>query len=507
MSIVPTDAQSRIEKLLSDLLNENTSDISPQSRNEAFLLGLINKVVPDITPVSRVECYLKALCEKNAGDGGSGGGGGSSVAPNDVNFYDYDGTLVVSYSLSEAQSLTALPDGPTHDGLTFQGWNWSLENINALTRPMNVGAMYITDDGKTRLHIRIAAEGRMNVPLYISQTVSNGVTIDWGDGSATETLAGTGNVNTTHTYASIGDYTITLDPADGCTLGFGNGTSSYCVMGSTGNNGKVYCNLLQDVNIGKNVTSIGDYAFYFCYSLASITIPESVTSIGTYVFYFCNSLARITIPESVTSIGTHVFFNCYSLASITIPESVTSIGDSMFKSCSSLVSITIPESVTSIGNSTFQSCSSLVSITIPESVTSIGNSTFQSCSSLARITIPESVTSIGDSTFKSCYSLASITIPESVTNIRESMFEACHSLASITIPENVTNIGAYAFNSCYGMAEYHLKPTTPPTLYNSTVFTNIPSDCVIYVPQGCLEAYQNDTKWAKYASKMQEEPA
>lgn len=66
MSVVPTGSQSHIEKLLSDLLNENTSDISPQSRNEAFLLGLINKVVPDITPVSRVECYLKALCEKNA---------------------------------------------------------------------------------------------------------------------------------------------------------------------------------------------------------------------------------------------------------------------------------------------------------------------------------------------------------------------------------------------------------------------------------------------------------
>ena len=65
MSVVPTDAQPCNEKLLSDLLNENTSDISPQSRNEAFLLGLINKVVPDITPVSRVECYLKALCEKN----------------------------------------------------------------------------------------------------------------------------------------------------------------------------------------------------------------------------------------------------------------------------------------------------------------------------------------------------------------------------------------------------------------------------------------------------------
>ena len=29
---------------------------------------------------------------------------------------------------------------------------------------MNVGTMYITDDGKTRLYIHIAAEGRMNVP-------------------------------------------------------------------------------------------------------------------------------------------------------------------------------------------------------------------------------------------------------------------------------------------------------------------------------------------------------
>lgn len=67
MSVVPISAQSRIEKLLSDLLSGNTSDISPQSRNEALLLGLINGDNPDITPVSRVECYLKALCEKNAG--------------------------------------------------------------------------------------------------------------------------------------------------------------------------------------------------------------------------------------------------------------------------------------------------------------------------------------------------------------------------------------------------------------------------------------------------------
>ena len=492
MSVVPTDAQSRIEKLLSDLLNENTSDILPQSRNEAFLLGLINKVVPDITPVSRVECYLKALCEKNAGSsggGGSGGGGGgsSSASPNDVNFYDYDGTLVASYSLSEAQSLTALPDGPTHDGLVFQGWNWSLEKINALTRPMNVGAMYITDDGKTRLHIRIAAEGRMNVPLYISQTVANGVTIDWGDGSATETLSGTGNVNTTHTYASIGDYTITLDPVDGCTLGFGDSSDlyySYCVMGGTDDTSKVYCNMLQTVQVGISVTSIGESAFSNCYSLANITIPDSVTSIGDYAFDSCYSLASVIIPDSVTSIGSYAFSSCYSLASVIIPDSVTSISSYAFDSCYSLASVTIPDSVTSISNFVFSSCYSLASVTIPDSVTSISNSVFSSCSSLASVIIPDSVTSISNSAFNNC-----------------------SSLASVIIPDSVTSIGSYAFGHCTGMADYHLKPTTPPTLSSINVFNGIPSDCIIYVPQGCLEAYQNATNWATYASKMQEEPA
>ena len=413
------------------------------------------------------------------------GGGGTTpgVAMKDVKFYDYDGTLVASYTLAEARELTALPDGPAHDGLIFQGWNWSLEKINALIRPMNVGAMYITDDGKTRLKIRVWDTARSNVPLYFSQTVDNGVTIDWGDGSATETLAGTGNKNTTHQYTAAGDYTITLNPAGSCKLGLGNDSSSYCVMGSIGNNGKVYCNLLKDVEIGYNV-KVDDYTFNSCYSLASITIPNGITSIGTYAFGSCYSLASITIPDGVTRINNYTFNGCYSLANITIPDGVTSISDNAFGGCNSLASITIPNGVTSIGNSAFRSCYSLANITIPNGITSIGNNVFQNCYSLASITIPDGVTSIGNSAFNGCY-----------------------SLASITIPNGVTSIGNNVFQNCYGVAEYHLKSTTPPTLSNTNAFANIPSDCVIYVPQGCLEAYQTATNWTTYASYMQEEPA
>ena len=285
-----------------------------------------------------------------------GGGASTSSKPNDVTFIDYDGAILYSYSLEEAQALTALPELPSHDGLVCQGWNWTLEAIKALNRPVTVGAMYITDNGATRLHIRIATVGRMTVPLYIGQTLANGVSIDWGDGSAAETLAGTGNVNTSHTYAEPGDYVISLMPLEGCILSFGNGSSSNCVMGSTGNNGKVYCNMLQEVYIGDGVTSIGDYAFNYCYSLASITVPDGVTSIGGSAFNYCSSLASITIPDGVTSIGRSVFSYCYSLASITIPNGVTSIRRSVFSYCSSLASIAIPHGVTSIGGSAFYNC-------------------------------------------------------------------------------------------------------------------------------------------------------
>ena len=208
--------------------------------------------------------------------------------------------------------------------------------------------MPVIGDGKTYLYIKIAAEGRMTVPLYFSQTVANGVTIDWGDGSATQTLSGTGSRNTTHTYAEIGEYRISLNPASGCTLGLGHGSSSYCVMGSNGNNGRVYCNMLQAVEVGRNVTSIGNYAFYNCYSLSSIVISNSVTSIGNHAFGYCYSLSSIVISNSVTSIGNYAFYNCYGMAFYDFSQctSVPTLGGTnVFSSIPSDCKIVVPDSL------------------------------------------------------------------------------------------------------------------------------------------------------------------
>ena len=260
------------------------------------------------------------------------GGGGSSAVPSssvsDVNFLDYDGTILHSYTKEQFLALSAMPELPTRAGLICQGWNWTLNDAKEYVTDygmLNIGTMYVTDDGDTRLYIRIATEGRMDVPLYWIQTVANGVSIDWGDGSAIQSVDGTGNVNTTHTYAQPGNYVIRLKVVNNCTLGLGHGSLSYCVMGSLSNNGRVYCNMLQAVEIGKNVTSIGTYAFGSCYSLSSVSIPQGVTSINSSAFNSCYGMAiyDFTNHTSVpTLVSTNAFTNIPSDCVIKVPSSL-----------------------------------------------------------------------------------------------------------------------------------------------------------------------------------------
>lgn len=291
-----------------------------------------------------------------------------SAKPKDINFFDYDGTLVYSYTLDEVQSLTDLPPAPKHSGLVFQEWNWSLSDIKALTRPMNIGATYITDDGKTRLHIRIWDIARPDVSLHLWQTVANGVNFDWGDGSPTRTVAGTGTVNISHTYTDTGDYVISLTVSDGCNVALGPTDKPGNVMA-------VGSKCLKGVYIGNNVIGIPSYAFRDNHALSEISIPRSASSIAQYAFLNCSSLKHITFPSGIPYCSGAD--SSRSLTSVAIPNGISSV--SGFVNDYALASITIPDGITEIGSSAFQGCSTLASIIIPASVTKIGAYAFDSC--------------------------------------------------------------------------------------------------------------------------------
>lgn len=321
----------------------------------------------------------------------SPGGGGQIVEADlkDVNFYDYDGFCLYSYTASEFANLTALPANPSHDGLTAQGWNWSLADAKTYVskyKRLNIGQCYITSNGKTRIYVELQ-QGRLSPTIGLG--VNGTVVIDWGDGSSTSTITGTstGTLKTaSHTYSSPGKYIIVLTVSGTATNIYGGHVSSYLFMksaSSTGTQNSSYLSTIQKIEIGEKI-QIGHYAFFYCYGLKSITIPTSM-HIGNYAFGYCENLRHLTLPYTLPA--QYGIRYCYGLQTVSLGNASgnTRMGQYNFQYCYALQSIQLQNTLTSLATHSFSYCYSLPIITIPENITSIAANTFNNCSSLGEI--------------------------------------------------------------------------------------------------------------------------
>ena len=490
------------------------------------------------------------IIKKGSGGGGGNtpGGGGDTPSPHgsDVNFRDCDGTLLYSYSKDQFLALTELPSLPIREGLICQGWNWDLEDAQSYVRDygkQEIGATYITDDGKTRLYINITSEYSTDVSLCFNQTVSNGVIIDWGDGSSTQTLSSSGKVSTTHVYSNIGTYIISLEVIEGCKLYLGHESSSGTILGQYNSSNWTNLDKLTAVEIGKNVPYIPQYAFYACRKLSFITIPE-LLYIGKYAFYnsdvyyvpipkyattiegnaftSCKSLVYVSIPKSVNTIAFGAFSSCTSLYSVFLPEKVTAIEEQTFSQCTSLTSITISKKLTHIGTCAFEYCKSLLSISIPATTNFYGYSgifqysglcdmppinnfyitdLFLGCENLTEVNIPEGTTTIGTRAFSTCTGIGSVFIPEGVTTIKSYAFTKCYRLIHVEFPSTIATIESQAFSDNYAKRVFDFrKSTLVPTMAYSPDF-NV-DKLKIVVPDALYDEWIAATNWASVASKI-----
>ena len=173
------------------------------------------------------------------------------------------------------------------------------------------------------------------------------------------------------------------------------------------------------------------------------------------------------------------------MTSIQIPNSVTSIGEQAFACCTKLTSIEICNSVTSIGNWAFGYCESLTSIVVDASNTKYDSR--NGCNAI--------IETASNTLIAGCQNTI---IPNNVTSIGDDAFDGCTSLTSIEIPNSVTSIGGNAFYDCTSLTKITCLATNPPTI-ESDSFTNYSAE--LYVPAGCISAYQSANYWKKFNIK------
>lgn len=131
---------------------------------------LYNKpiVKGDKNLVENHEIYVDDLI-----NGSQGGSTTNELKRNDVNFFDYDGTLLYAYSWEEAKNLKALPALPKHEGLEVREWNYTLDDIkeqgteNTIGKA-DIGACVYDEEGNqvTAADVLIFERGCENIDYY-----------------------------------------------------------------------------------------------------------------------------------------------------------------------------------------------------------------------------------------------------------------------------------------------------------------------------------------------------
>ena len=379
-------------------------------------------------------------------------GGGSApteeIEEKDVNFFAYDGTLIASYTEAEAKALTTLPTPPEHSGLVFQGWNYTLEEIKANAEMADIGALYTTDDGATRLEIEVAE--RRDIRVRFSQTKASGVLIDWGDGKSERSSGIAGRTYALHNYEEPGKYTITLTIDDDCNVTLGSYSSYLICINSLGSNAAQ--NVLRKLYIGDRVVKIDKSAFNSHYALNSVSMNQGITALADECFKY-SSIEFITIPSGVEAIPYSAFNTCGCLRTISLPVSVQNLDQYSIYQCNILKRLNL-KNVTNPQSRAVSSDNAINEIVVNADIAYIPNYFCSDCTGLERVTFLGRVNTFYSGALSGCYSL---------------------KIVDLTHCEAV------------------------PTMQDATIFSSAGSDLEILVPAALADEWKQATNWVNLA--------
>ena len=274
------------------------------------------------------------------------------------------------------------------------------------------------------------------------------------------------------------------------------------------------CAALQTVKGGKNLEEIGAYAFDET-GLSSFAFPSTLRLLGSFAFAR-TGLTEAVLPESLDSIGEWVFSDC-KLERLSVDGSPARMDAGAFYGCEVLrLEWNVPESEMSFsrgidckeavigsnvrilpGNFLGNSDVASVMFEAPSSLVALSAKAFYGCRSLVSVTLPASLEEVRASAFQNCTSLQEMEFPEGMTAIGEKAFYRCTGLKRLGFPTTLASIGAEAFSECTGLEEIDC-PVAQPIPIDILVFWNVPSTCVLRIPEGSLMDYLNATRWGGF---------
>lgn len=266
------------------------------------------------------------------------------------------------------------------DGVTWHQANCALSDgvvwsgADILINPASVS-------GPTEMIFHMTSN--LTQKLYFTQSQANGVLIDWGDGSQPETYSELSAV-TEHTYATAGDYIVTMGVTPGVTWSPGatiqslnsNNETVTTVYGLLGNY-SITTGKTSDFSGTEQRPSSFPTLTAFSFGIgATLTEPKALAG--------ASSLREIVLPLGLTSVPDYAFSGCRNLKSIICPETITSVGNHAFSFCDYYDFVLLASKLITIGNYAFSHCSGEAGY-LELKASSVGVGAFEYCSGLQRV--------------------------------------------------------------------------------------------------------------------------
>ena len=410
-----------------------------------------------------------------------GGGGTPTAEWNDVNFYDYEGTILYSYSWNEFVAKNEMPPLPNREseGLTCQGWNYTLEEVLEQGGRCDVGAIYIPTDGNTHIFVQIKNPTKDVVIFRGVVQNEDYAYIDWGDGESDTYSAGSHKF--LHQYKNTGIYEIIISYNKVLTsLDIGH---TYYIPAI-----KMYANRITfGINYGMSKTEIKELTT--SNNCIADGLPRSVRHYNcsktarsySFLSSTAGNLNTVSIHPKHPTLGGYDLSQQYNLKALHIPTNtiINSVSTNCFNGV--IYSCSKKNTNTSVVNQCVISSNKVV----------LGNRYSD---------ITEGVTSIGYMAFYKVFCI-NINIPDSVETIGASAFRQSAMPNIVKMPKNIKSIEQYAFYEISYVDAYDFSDCITIPILNSTMcFSG--SNFKIVVPDTLYDEWISATNWSTYASRI-----